>query len=123
MKAKTRRVYRLRTFLAHTEACEKWQRFVCGFETADEVLAAINKAPGKPVARDAARISRAWSLRYHAGQVACILGDPEAAEWWDERAYRNGSRNGRITPEEAERFRALWVRYADAHGLYEEVPA
>lgn len=114
-----RRIYRLRKVLEHRGWCAHWRDFIATFETAADVLAAVNAAPSEPVPGD--WDARAWSARWAGLMLSARLSLSDDYDWWEARLRRE--RSAPITPEEADRFRALWVRYADAHGLYEDVPA
>lgn len=124
-----RRVYRLGALLEHAGACAEFKAFVARFKTADEVLAAINADPGWLYDPDyPGNGTAAWAVRWFAcNQLAQRFWqsseDEREYRWWRQRAGSEiASTDTRpITTEERLRFLALWQRYADRFGLYEEV--
>jgi hypothetical protein len=119
-----RRTYRLSALLSHVDGrhadvCDGWYKFAHKFETADELLDAVNAAPG---ARVPGSISRAAdNVRWFGQVLATALAMARDRDAFCDARWgypRNVDRP--ITPEERDRFLALWRRYADAHGLYED---
>lgn len=114
----TRRVYRLGALLKHAGACREWSEFVRQFHTADEVLFAVNANPKAWIGDERA----AASVRWFAVILSRAVYGTDAATTDRLRDARDGDdRHTPITPQERRRFLALWQRYADAHGLYEDV--
>ena len=118
-RKKTRRVYRLRDLLKHAGFCPEWQTFVRNFETAEEVLTAVNSEPTKKIGDSV--LGAAWEVRYAASDLADELGDADHYQWWEVRKI--DARDTAVTNEERDRFVALWIAYADKHHLYETVSA
>lgn len=129
-----RRIYRLGALLEHAVACDEFKAFVARFKTADEVLAAINADPGWLYDPDhPGNGTAAWAVRWFACQLAQHFWwsseDEREYRWWRQRAGFDSEGEAEIastdtrpiTTEERLRFLALWQRYADRFGLYEEV--
>jgi len=110
------RIYRLGALLKHGGACSEWQWFVARFRTADEVIAAVNSDPARYISPNS---QAADNVRWFARSLSAYLGDSKEECWWmSARALSSPFKP--LTRVERDRFRALWVRYADKHGLFEE---
>lgn len=110
---KTRRTYRLRDMLRHVPFCRAWQEYVAQYDTAEEVLAAVNAKPGQLIGLGSA----AFGVRFAAWQLAVRTGKERSAASWDRR-LRQDNDDAPITAKERDRFIKLWLAYADKHGLY-----
>lgn len=119
----TRRIYRLGALLAHAGACKEWREWITQFRTADEVFAAINAEPGRFLGSTLDG-DVSFAVRWFGWHLA-PSGSEEEREWrcraWPNGLGRAEVRATPITLEERARFLSLWQRYADRHGLYEEI--
>lgn len=116
------RTYRLGVLLAHVNGrhvavCAGWRTFARGFETADELLDAVNAAPGARVPGSIS--SAADNVRWFGQVLATALSRSRDNDAFSAaRGYHRPTPP--ISPEERDRFLTLWRRYADKHGLYED---